>query len=356
LTNEGWPMPIQRLGEAARRQLAPRGADEAQRLATLQSYEVLDTEAEEAFDLIAELASELTGCPLALITFVDRDRVWTKAAHGSPRSSQPRDAQLCAWSITQAPGLHLADLRAPGVMQGAEAAADQGFRMYASRNLVAPDGSAVGVLCVLNSRPHPLSPRQLALLEGLSRQAVLLLEHRRSQLLAARAQEDFIDLATRDPLTGLANRVAWAVLLQAESERHQRYRSPFALLAFDLDHFKTVNDRHGHAAGDAVLRHVAATLQHCLRRTDIAARLGGDEFVVLLPNTTHRQATRLAERWRGTLADERLTAGGVAVSLSCSIGVASTEDQPHDLAALQRLADARSYQAKRAGRNRVVSS
>lgn len=146
------------------------------------------------------------------------------------------------------------------------------------------------------------------------------------------------------------------MLLQAESERHQRYRSPFALLAFDLDHFKTVNDRHGHAAGDSVQRQVAATLQRCLRRTDIAARLGGDEFVVLLPNTTHRQATRMAERLRYLLAEERLTAGELAVNLSCSIGVASTEDKPDDLAAIQRLADARSYQAKRAGRNRVVSS
>ncbi len=168
----------------------------------------------------------------------------------------------------------------------------------------------------------------------------------------ARAHEQLRVQATTDPLTGLANRRLFEELLAARLEEAARYGRPLAVLLLDLDGFKKINDTHGHAAGDAVLREVAGALRRSLRRSDLPARLAGDEFVALLPETDGRRALALAERVCAEVAALEVAAGSAIIRPSASVGAASTDGQRAlDPAALLAEADGAAYAAKAAGKN-----
>jgi diguanylate cyclase (GGDEF)-like protein len=159
-------------------------------------------------------------------------------------------------------------------------------------------------------------------------------------------------LARIDPLTRLMNRRALteqAERLRAAALRHRR---PLSLVLFDLDHFKFINDIHGHAVGDEVLRETAALLQQFCRRDDLAARWGGEEFILVLPDTDIHAAITLAERLREQLQQRSLWAGDAAIELRASFGVAALRDQ-ESVDALIADADALLYRAKLGGRNRI---
>lgn len=165
------------------------------------------------------------------------------------------------------------------------------------------------------------------------------------------------DLARRDPLTGLNNRRGF--IQQAQLRWQQAAAAPgqrLAVVMLDLDHFKQVNDRHGHAAGDSALVAVAALLASSCRLGDVLARWGGEEFVLLLPDTGLAHAHALAERMRQRVESQPVLAGSVALRLTASFGVADCEPaQPGSgLEALLRTVDEQLYAAKRDGRNRVA--
>ena len=177
------------------------------------------------------------------------------------------------------------------------------------------------------------------------------------QMLQAveRMRVALVERADREALTGLLVRRRFDELAQAECERSVRLRSPFSLLLLDLDHFKRVNDEHGHATGDRVLQITAAALQGAVRSIDHVARYGGEEFAVLLPGTDMAAADRVAERIREAVAAATAAVMQGAGGVTASIGVAAGQaDDELSLARLMAMADAALYDAKRGGRNRVV--
>jgi diguanylate cyclase (GGDEF)-like protein len=168
------------------------------------------------------------------------------------------------------------------------------------------------------------------------------------------AQEALRQQATTDELTGVANRRSFMEALGIEFERLRRHPTlQCSVLAIDLDHFKDVNDTWGHAAGDAVLRHVAQMVNGHTRLGDVLGRTGGEEFTVLLPDTTVDEAEALAERLRLQVSMDPLQFTGGAISVTLSIGIAVlTASDAHADAALAR-ADRALYDAKAVGRNTV---
>ena len=134
----------------------------------------------------------------------------------------------------------------------------------------------------------------------------------------------------------------------------RREQRPLSVLVLDVDHFKRVNDTHGHATGDEALRSVVAVLRQCLRRSDLLARWGGEEFVVVLPGTDGSIACELAERLRAAIETIEIPTRQGALNLTTSIGLASLEPADADLEATIARADRALYRAKRAGRNRVI--
>lgn len=157
-----------------------------------------------------------------------------------------------------------------------------------------------------------------------------------------------------DHLTGLMNRRAFDDLAPAQLTQAERHRWPLALLLFDLDHFKYINDQHGHEAGDQVLQHVAQLAQAQLRSGDLLARYGGEEFIVLLPDCDDQAALALAERLRQAMQQPLNLPDGSMLNLSASFGLAAQPAGPQaSLADLFSRADAALYVAKAKGRNQV---
>ena len=165
----------------------------------------------------------------------------------------------------------------------------------------------------------------------------------------ARAHERLVALATTDPLTSLANRRSFRDRLEAECARSARVGVPLGLALVDLDHFKRVNDTHGHQAGDEVLRELAGRLRRSARREDVIARMGGEEFAWLLPEADLAAAMEAAERLRRRIAGEPFPIVG---RVTASIGVATLGAGPDELV---RDADRALYRAKDRGRDLCVA-
>jgi len=169
-------------------------------------------------------------------------------------------------------------------------------------------------------------------------------------------QVHLTEQANRDPLTGLYNRRYLDDSLQRELDRCAREGSALSLLLIDLDHFKRINDRHGHTTGDEVLRRISALLRQNRRSSDICCRYGGEEFLLVLPQLNLETAIELAERCRCLVAEQRWLADGQPFDVTLSIGVACSTDARTAPATLIDLADRALYRAKAEGRNRVSVS
>ena len=169
-------------------------------------------------------------------------------------------------------------------------------------------------------------------------------------------QEEFKRLAVTDDLTGLYSRRYLLEHLQQETHRASRYKVPFCILLVDLDHFKRVNDQHGHLAGDQVLKSFSNLLRKCTRQSDIVCRYGGEEFLIVLTNTLLNAAKVVAERIRmSTKTQTHCSAKGGTFQVTCSIGLTEYEQGIYDVNALINFADEALYRAKYLGRNRVCT-
>lgn len=158
--------------------------------------------------------------------------------------------------------------------------------------------------------------------------------------------------ALRDPLTGTGNRIAMDQTLQREIELSRRHLQPLSVLMLDIDHFKQVNDIHGHSTGDDVLKAVAASIKHQLRNVDMVFRYGGEEFLILLSNTSREAAAMVGERLRFAVQSEEYLADAHTILLTVSLGC-STLLPGESAESLLRRADSALYVAKREGRNRL---
>jgi diguanylate cyclase (GGDEF)-like protein len=169
-----------------------------------------------------------------------------------------------------------------------------------------------------------------------------------------RNAEQLERLATIDSMTGLYNRRHFLDQADAEWSRFQRHQRPLSMLMIDIDHFKQVNDRYGHAVGDETLIAVAQACAGGKRQSDIVGRLGGEEFAILLPETELAQAAIVADRLRAAIAGQVMTAHKVQFKVTASIGIAAASVSMSGIDALMRAADQALYQAKAKGRNCVV--
>jgi diguanylate cyclase (GGDEF)-like protein len=206
---------------------------------------------------------------------------------------------------------------------------------------IASDRTLSGILPVLWDSPRVPSPTEIDLLNGFAQQTGLAFEQ--AQLRRTR------ELAATDSLTGLANHRAFRDQLDARLSEARRHGASFAILFCDLDRFKQVNDRHGHAVGDLVLHRVAAAVRSTARVEDVVGRYGGDELALLLPGTGRFGALDLARRLR-----EAVREAGSGMDIDLTVGVAIFPDDAGDLESLIARADAAMYAGKRLGGGRVV--
>ena len=172
--------------------------------------------------------------------------------------------------------------------------------------------------------------------------------------IEASYHEEIYRMTIIDGLTGAHNKRYFLEFLEREIARCARYRRPLSLLMFDIDHFKQINDQHGHLTGDFVLREMSRRLLGRIRREELLARYGGEEFAAVLPETDNNGARIFAEQIRRMVCDEPFEYEGDKFQVTISVGVTTLEGQDMDAMAFIKLADDNLYRAKREGRNRVI--
>lgn len=193
-----------------------------------------------------------------------------------------------------------------------------------------------------------------ATLRRQERKLAALVDRRTEELTAA--NQRLTELAHTDPLTELLNRRRFLELAEAERERSARHGHRFAVILFDLDHFKAVNDTYGHHNGDVVLKTACAAIRDCVRSIDLVARFGGEEMVALLPETSEEAALQIAERVGASLSRNPISFGEKDVTVTVSSGIAEWRGREESLQSLLTRADDALYRAKREGRNRAILS
>ncbi|MEN9493051.1 MAG: hypothetical protein RJA63_3500 [Pseudomonadota bacterium] len=211
-------------------------------------------------------------------------------------------------------------------------------------------------IVALGNRDGGFDQDLVQLLQPLAQCLGLLLHARDVDLARQRAEEELKTLAAIDALTGIANRRVFLEHSANALAILRRYGTPFSLALIDIDHFKAINDQYGHPTGDQALKCVTQSIAGHLRSSDCFGRLGGEEFGILLPNTLAGDALALCERLRQVVAKTPVRHGHLSFQIHISIGVAPAHTRDISIEELMNLADQALYQAKTAGRNRVICS
>lgn len=314
-------------------------AREQARLCALERYDVLDTPPEEPFDRITRLVRHIFDVPISAITLIDGHRQWFKSRQGLDETETGLAPSLCHKVVLDGSPLivenALADAR---VRTNPCVACESGLGFYAGIPLRTSDGHDLGALCAADTKPRSFGPREVEILSDLARLVMSELELRA--------------LATTDALTGTLSRRAFRDEGGRALALAQRHRHDLSCLMLDVDHFKRINDAHGHAAGDGVLSGIVAACRANLRVSDIVGRLGGEEFAILLPRTGVSAAHDVAEKLRAAIARLRVPVGQATVGVTASFGISAFDRSVGDLDTLLHRSDVALYEAKADGRNR----
>ncbi len=337
------------------------------RLNALRRYAILDTPPEGAFDRITTLAAELLDVPWAVVSLVDTARVWYKSVHGD----------LGLREVARLPGLCGTAIAHEGPYVVENASADLrthehplvrgrvGLEFYVGVPLRTHDGHTLGTLSCMDRSPRGVTPRELRFLETLAAIVMDEIELRRSAAQIARLSEalaetcnDLERRASFDGLTGVLARSAMLTRTADLIERAVAGGRGVALVMVDVDRFKAINDGHGHAVGDRVLKEIAARMAANCRGGDLLGRIGGEEFLAVFADVAPAGASPIAERLREAVGRTPVPIGGGAtlpVTISGGLLVLAPYEPAPALSELLSSADAALYAAKAQGRNRIVA-
>jgi diguanylate cyclase (GGDEF)-like protein len=312
----------------------PLPLDETARLVSLHSLRILDTRPEHRFDRIVRMAKRIFGVEICLISLVDSHRQWFKAKEGLEACETSREISFCGHAILNEEVFVVNDARSDERFADNPLVTSAPFiRFYAGCPVHTAEGYRIGTLCLIDSQVREFSEDEKATLSDLAG----MVEHE----ITVSSQ------VTIDELTQIANRRGFNVVAKHILSLCRRTNANVELAYFDLDNFKVINDAHGHAAGDEILKHFAKLLIKCFRSADVIARLGGDEFAVLLAGADESAAVAL-KRLTKMAADDDCPIKG---KLNWSVGTTQYHAERHgSIEALVTDADARMYTDKTARR------
>lgn len=316
-----------------------RTEDEEGRIDALRRYNVLDSAPEDSFSDIVKLLCRIFGVRIAAISLIDEKRQWFKAIMGLDAAETLRTDAFCDHTIRFTEPMSISDAtRDPRFAENPYVLNDPGIRCYLGAPLTTPDGYNIGSICIMGTEPRTFSASEADILKGFASIIVTQLE--------------LSQAVRRDSLTGCFSRSAFEGLLRDASDARRDHGRPATLALFDVDHFKTINDRFGHPVGDIVLQALTEVTKSTLRRSDQFGRLGGEEFGILMHNAELDAASQIAERVREAIETLNLPQlGGLGVT--ASFGLAEFGRQHTRITDWITSADNALYQAKRDGRNCV---
>ena len=308
--------------------------NELKRLEALRSLNILDTLAEERFDRLTRLARRIFDVPIALVSLVDEDRQWFKSCIGLNTAETARELSFCGHAILQDDVFVVEDTLLDGRFADNPLVTDEpNIRFYAGCPINYLHGYKLGTLCLLDTKPRKFNEADQKLLEELTE----LVER---EITA-------VELATMDTLTGVSNRRGLMNLATHALAFCQRHTLPAALVYLDLNEFKSINDKYGHAEGDKVLVTFADLLKTASRNSDIVARLGGDEFIVMLTDVSREKVDTVLNRF-AMLLEQHNQESTKGYSITFSYGVVEYDPEQHkSLDDLLAEGDRMMYERKR---------
>ena len=308
--------------------------EEESRLKKLVSLNILDTPPEERFDRLTRMAKRMFSVPIALVSLVDENRQWFKSCVGLSVSETPRDISFCGHAILGNDIFVIPDATKDERFSDNPLVLNEpNIRFYAGCPLRSLNGSKLGTLCIIDQKPRSLDEDDLKTLHDLASMV--------ERELAA------VELATQDELTNIMNRRGFMLIGQNSLNFCEREEISASLVFFDLNDFKPINDKFGHAEGDRALIAFADQMKDAFRNSDIFGRIGGDEFVVLLTNTSKVFAETIVERFRQSL--EKYTQdAGLGYDITFSYGaVEFNPDKHRTIEALLAKGDSLMYEGKK---------
>jgi len=319
-------------------------ANKIGRVSSLRLLRLVGAKPDPWWEKATRLAAQICGTPNAVVNLIDATQQFSLSAHGYQAAPVPRGSSMCATSIAQqtASFTNDATLDSRWAANPFVTGELDRVRGYVAAPLTLTSGHTIGTICAFSRSVTNLTADQVASMEDLACMIV--------QMLELRERVEHLSLvATRDPLTELPNRALMDESLAHALARFERGESNIAALFVDLDGFKQVNDRYGHAVGDELLRAVASRLIRCVRATDIVTRPGGDEFVIICsslpdPATAHslrRVTDAIAKAFREPF---ELSVGSLTAQASIGIAYPEPGDSP---ASVLHRADISMYEAKR---------
>lgn len=315
---------------------------EVDRLAALDSLDLMDTPRDVGLERVVGLIKTIFSVDIGLVSLIDAHRQWYKACSGLPNDEVPREDTFCRYVLDLEEPIIVPDATKDlRFLQHPAVTGESHIRFYAGVPLKTKDGHTIGTVCAIDRSPKSFGHRDIAILQELAGVAM-----DRIELLQSASTDGLTDTLTRRAFKQEADQLISLAL------RHQH---DIACIVLDIDHFKRVNDTYGHAAGDAVLRAVAATCKTALRAGDLFGRLGGEEFAVLLPHVGREGALSVAEKVRAVISSQMVRGDFGELNVTASLGVSALSIVSKDIETLLAQADAAMYQAKTGGRNRCAS-
>lgn len=340
---------------------APVPADEARRQQAVDALHLADTPPDPLLEALLRLIRAQFGTRMVLISLIDGERQWFKARVGMWASEGPRPATFCGHAVVHQGIFEVPDaLLDPRFADNPNVTGEPHVRFYAGIPLYSHDGCAVGTLCLVDPQPRRLTPAQRDCLVDYARVAEGLFDAHRLRMEHSGLLDALGDAERRaliDPLTQLWNRTALRQMGETVLRLADREERLPGFIYLDLDHFKRINDTHGHAAGDQVLIEVAKRIASMIRPDDLPLRLGGEEFAVLALVHGIEELQAMAERIRQCLSATPIELSDGSLPVTASLGVALADSAATaDLQRLLARADQALYQAKQQGRDRVVTA
>lgn len=347
---------------------------EQERIASLYRHHILDTSPDVAFDRITALAAQLLKVPIALVSLVDKERIWFKSHHGLGVEQIERVPGFCATAIMSEGPYVVKDAKNDARTQNNPlVTSDFGLRFYAGVPLKSKDNQNLGMLSVIDTKSREITLEQIKVLVTLSHTIMHLMElhlaasHIQELNTALSSSHDKLTIAhtelmfesSHDGLTGLLNRGAIMNMLNQLHAIAQREGKPLFIAIIDIDHFKQINDTYGHLIGDKVLIEVARRIKHVSREATSVGRIGGEEFMLINYPCDLDEAITATQRVLDAVRDEPIFINEqnkrFEIKVTISIGYYSAINPAKmDAYALFKCADEALYKSKNSGRNAMT--
>ncbi|WP_421593763.1 sensor domain-containing diguanylate cyclase [Shinella sp. M27] len=315
---------------------------EKDRLAALDNLDLLNSPRDDGFDRFVRLIQQIFNVEIGLVSMIDGHRQWYQACSGLSADEVPLEDTFCRYVLNDEQPMVVQDAtKDPRFVAHPAVTGPDHIRFYAGVPLRTKAGHTIGTVCAIDRTARSFGRRDLDILQELAGAAM-----DRIELMQTASTDSLTEALTRRAFKREAEQLIAAAL---------RHKHDLACVVLDVDRFKKVNDTYGHAAGDEVLKAVAATCRAKLRASDLFGRLGGEEFAILLSHVGAEGAMSAAEKLRAEIAARAISGEFGTLNVTASFGASALSIVGRDIETLLAQADAAMYKAKDSGRNRCVS-